>query len=207
MSRALATSPWERRAAGIADLLTWATAARPPTLGSGRLVCVDGRAGSGKSTLGRALLAAATELGSARLLEVDHMLDGWSGLATVSGRIDRELVGPLREGRAGRYQRYDWDRERFAEWHTVEPVDTLILEGCGSGASSYRDAVTTLVWVEAPRELRLKRGIARDGEELRPQWLRWMDDEDAVFSRERTRERADVVVDGTGELDRAVVFC
>jgi hypothetical protein len=36
--------------------------------------------------------------------------------------------------------------------------------------------------------------------------MRWMDDEDALFARERTRQRADVVVDGTGESDRAVVF-
>ena len=30
-------------------------ASRPPTLGAGRLVCVDGPAGSGKTTLARAL--------------------------------------------------------------------------------------------------------------------------------------------------------
>jgi uridine kinase len=112
----------------------------------------------------------------------------------------------LREDRPGRYQRYDWHREQFAEWHTVDPVDVLILEGVGSGASAYGDNITSLVWVEAPRDLRVERGRERDGEEVLPKWLEWMDSEDAVFARERTRQRADVVVDGSGESDRAVVF-
>ena len=198
---------YERRVADIAELLAWTTFTRQPTLGSTRLVCVDGRAGSGKTTLGRALRDAAGELGSARLLHMDDMYEGWSGLGSaLTSRIAADLLAPLREDRAGRYRRYDWHRARFAEWHTVEPVDALVLEGVGSGAAAYGDAITTLVWVEAPRELRLARGIARDGEQVRPRWLQWMDDENALFARERTRQRADVVVDGTGDGDRAVVF-
>ena len=200
-------SPWERRVTGIAELLAWTTSTRQPTLGSSRLVCVDGRAGSGKTTLGRALRDAAGELGSTRLLHMDDMYEGWSGLGPdLTARIATDLLGPLREDRAGRYRRYDWATGQFAEWHTVDPVGTLVLEGVGSAASSYGDAITTLVWVEAPRDLRIARGRARDGESVLPKWLRWMDDEDAMFAREHTRRRADVVVDGTGESDRAVVF-
>jgi hypothetical protein len=33
-----------------------------------------------------------------------------------------------------------------------------------------------------------------------------MQDEDALFVREHTRDRADLVVDGTGEADDAVVL-
>ena len=40
------------------DVLALA-ASRPPSLGAGRLVCVDGPAGSGKTTLAAALLAFA----------------------------------------------------------------------------------------------------------------------------------------------------
>ena len=201
------STPWERRVNDIAELLAWMTFEKQPTLGSTRLLCVDGRAGSGKTTLGRALLAAASELGSARLLHMDDMYEGWSGLGSdLTAPIASDLLGPLRGDRPGRYRRYDWDSERFAEGHTVDPVDTLVLEGVGSGASGYDDAITTLVWVEAPRELRIERGIARDGEAVLPKWLTWMDDEDALFARERTRQRATVVVDGTGEADRTVVF-
>lgn len=201
------TARWERQVADIAELLAWLTFEKQPTLGSTRLVCVDGRAGSGKTTLGHALHAAAAELGSATLLHMDDMYAGWSGLGPDLGaRIATNLMEPLRADKPGRYQRYDWVREEFAEWHTVDPVDTLVLEGVGAGASAYDDAITTLVWVEAPRELRVARGLARDGEEVLPKWLAWMHDEDVLFARERTRQRATVVVDGTGEADRTLVF-
>ena len=43
-------------------------------------------------------------------------------------------------------------------------MDLLVVEGVGSADSSYDDAITSLVWVEAPRELRVARGVGRDGE-------------------------------------------
>jgi uridine kinase len=197
---------WLRRVTDVADLVLWTALMRPPTLARSRLVCVDGHAGSGKSTLGEAVRDLAAETGTSDLVHLDDLLDGWDGLPRVAETLHRDVLVPLTEGRAGRYRRYDWHRASFAEAHVVEPVDLLVVEGVGSGASAYSSLVTTLVWVEAPAELRLVRGIGRDGEALRPQWLRWMSAEDALFRRERTQERADVIVDGTGEADRAVLL-
>ncbi len=182
----------------IATQLTELVLDRPPTLGPTRFVCVDGPASAGKTTLGRALRTAAEVRASVRLLHMDDMYEGWHGLGSVSARVERDLVEALRHGRPGRYQRYDWHLQRFAEWHTVEPVDLLVLEGVGSGARSYHRLVTALVWVDAPRDLRIARGIERDGQSVLPHWLAWMDDEEVLFAREDTRARADVVVDGTG---------
>lgn len=190
--------PWRRRVAEVAEVVVRRTLAKQPTLGGGRLVCVDGPAGSGKSTLGQAIRDAAATVGSAGLVHLDDLLDGWAGLDQVSATLELAVLAPLDEGRAGRYRRFDWHLERFAEERVVEPVDLLVVEGVGSGASSYASWVTTLVWVEAPADLRLARGLARDGEELRQQWTRWMADEAALFARERTRERANVLVDGSG---------
>lgn len=197
---------WERRVRDVADLVVWTASMRPPTLADGRLVCIDGPAGSGKSTLAAAVVDHAGALGSVALVHLDDLLDGWGGLPQVSATLERDVLTPLREGRTARYPRYDWHQERFAETCEVAPVDLLVVEGVGSGASSYASSVTTLVWVEAPAQLRLARGIERDGEALLPQWRRWMADEDALFVRERTRERADLLVDGTGEADAAVVL-
>lgn len=197
---------WRRRVADVADLVVWSTTMKDATLGEGRLVCVDGCAGSGKSTLAEAVRDAAAELGTTALVHLDDLLDGWAGLPQVSGALDRDVLAPLREGRPGRYRRYDWEAGRFGEEVTVDPVALLVVEGVGSGAASYASSITTLVWVEAPRDLRLARGIARDGEGYRPQWLQWMHDEEELHRRERTRQRADMLVDGTGESDQAVVL-
>jgi hypothetical protein len=196
--------PWRRRVVEVAERVVRETLARPATLGHGRLVCVDGPAGSGKSTLGQAIRQAASAVGTSELVHLDDLLDGWSGLDRVSDTLRRDVLTPLDEGMPGKYRRYDWHGERFAEEHVVEPVDLLVVEGVSSGASSYSSWITTLVWVEAPADLCLSRGVARDGEELRPQWVRWMAHEAALFMRERTRDRAHVHVDGTGGADQVL---
>jgi uridine kinase len=192
--------------AEVADLLVWSALMRPPTLGPARLICVDGHAGSGKSTLGEELSAAASGEGAAALVHLDDLLDGWEGLADVARTLERDVLRPLADGRVGRYRRYDWHQERFGDPVDVAPVDLLVVEGVGAGATSYADLVTTLVWVDAPPALCLDRGVARDGEAMRPQWMRWREQELEVFRLERTRDRADVVVDGTGEAELAVVW-
>lgn len=169
--------------------------ATPPALGSVRLVCVDGPAGSGKTTLAGAM---ADALGPhAAVVHLDDLYEGWTGLSGVWERVEAQLLAPLAQGRPGRYQRYDWAAGRFAEWVDVPVPDVLILEGCGSAPRAVDGPSVLRVFVEAPADLRLARGLARDGADQRDHWLAWMTEEAAEFAREATRERADVVVDGT----------
>ena len=176
-----------------AALVAEAVLARPPRLGSARLVCVDGPAGSGKSTLADAV-ARRTD---ATVVRMDDLYAGWSGLDAAAGQLDTLLL-PLAEGRPGHYRRYDWDTGRFAETVTVPPAPVLVLDGVGSGSRRHAGLRSLLVWVEAPRRLRLARGLERDGPRLRQQWLDWMRVEQAHFEQEGTRTAADVLVDGTG---------
>ncbi len=177
----------------VATLILSLASARPATLGAGRLVCVDGPAGSGKTTLG-AELADRT---GAQLIHGDDLMEGWRGLDAV-GRQLAGLVDALAAGRAGSYEHYDWLADRYDRTVEVPPAPWLVVEGVGSGAAAIAAYTTVLVWVEVDDELRLSRGMARDGEEMREHWLTFMHDERALFARERIRERADVVVDGTG---------
>ena len=162
---------------------------RPATLGSGRLVCVDGPAGSGKSTL-------AASVPGATVVHMDDLFEGWGGLPHVDDQLDT-LLRPLADGRAGSYRRYDWLDGSWAETVEVLPCPLLVVEGVGSGASRFDDLRTALVWVEAPYDVRLRRGLERDGDAFAPHWEQWARDEDALFARERPRDRADLVVDGT----------
>lgn len=163
--------------------------AQPPTLADGRLIAVDGPAGSGKSTLAAAIF---DRFPGSRVVHVDDMYDGWTGLPRLGQQLDSLLL-PLAEGRPGSYRRYDWHAGRFAETVVVDPVDLLVLEGVGAGSLAHAALVTTLVWVNAPAKVRLARGLARDGAAMEPQWRQWQVDEEAHFRRERTRERADLV--------------
>lgn len=168
---------------------------RPPTLGDGRLVCIDGPAGSGKTTLAAEVAALVA---GADIVHMDDLYAGWSGIDhAVTDQLDAILL-PLAAGQDGSYRRFDWVSDRFAETHAVPPTPLLLIEGVGSGARAHADRCTVLVWVEAPHDLRLTRGIDRDGDAFRDQWEAWAVSERAVFEREGTRARADVWVDGTG---------
>jgi hypothetical protein len=58
--------------------------------------------------------------------------------------------------------------------------------------------------VSAPADLRVARGLERDGDPLLPWWDQWLHDEQELFAREGTRTRADVEIDGAGHSPPAV---
>jgi uridine kinase len=163
-----------------------------PHLGATRLVVVDGPAGAGKSTYADAL---ARTLDDAPLVHLDDLYEGWLGLRPdLYTRLVDGLLLPLTSGVAGGYHRYDWSAERFAEWHEIAPAEVMILEGVGSAARPVDRFAALRVWVDAPPELRLTRGLERDGAEMHDKWVQWMADESAHFATDGTRDRADVVV-------------
>jgi len=164
---------------------------RPPTLGSRRLICLDGPAGSGKTTWAAGIAELAADV---TVVHMDDLYPGWSGLQEVDAQLDG-LLRPLAEDRPGSYRRYDWVAGEFAERVVVDPAALLVIEGVGCGASRFADLVTVLVWVEAPSATRMARGIARDGEAMRHHWERWRIDEDALHARLGTRARADLLVE------------
>jgi uridine kinase len=164
--------------------------AAPPTLGPGRLVCIDGPAGSGKTTLAAAVADAVRE---AQVVHTDELLQGWDGLPGLATSVER-LVAQLAAGRPGEWVRWDWHADRWAETHAVAPGGLLVLEGVGCWSPAIAEHVGLLVWVEAESRLRLERGLARDGEAMRSRWEQWRRDEDDLFARLGTRAHADVVV-------------
>jgi len=171
---------------------------RPPTFGGadgprGRLLCLDGPAGSGKTTLAGEIATLAADRGiPTTVIHLDDLYDGWSGLPRLSEQLDPLLL-PLAQGETGSYRRYDWAAGRLAETVTVAPTPLLILEGVGSGLAAYRRLRTMLVWVDAPTDVRLARWRARDGDRAEPFIAGWQRDEEALFARERTREAADLI--------------
>ncbi|RZU31567.1 uridine kinase family protein [Blastococcus saxobsidens] len=179
---------------GLADELL----AAPPLLGGTRLVCVDGPAGSGKTTLAGRLAAALG--GTAEVVHMDDVYAGWT-LTGAIARLGAGVLRPLTAGRPGAYHRYDWTTGRFApEPVPVRPAPVLLVEGCGSSPRRWDPWTTRRVWVEAPDALRVARGLARDGASMAVHWHRWLATEAAEFAREDTRGRADLRIDGTAAV-------
>jgi hypothetical protein len=139
----------------------------------------------------------------AQLIHTDDLMDGWRGL-DAAGRQLAAVCEALVAGRPGSYQHFDWEQGRYDRTVPVPVAPWLVVEGVGSGSAAVAAYCTVLVWVEVDDDLRLTRGIARDGIEMEPHWRQFMLDEQVLFARERTRDRADVVVDGTGRLPPTV---
>jgi uridine kinase len=157
------------------------------------VVCVDGPAGSGKTTLA----AGIADRTGAQVVHMDDLMDGWDGAAGTGPQL-ASVLEPLADGRPGSYRHFNWHLGRFDRVVAVPVAPWLVLEGVGSGNPVIAPYVTVLVWVEVDDDLRLARGLDRDGAAMEPQWRQFMRAEAGVFPAHRTRERADVVVDGTG---------
>jgi len=80
-----------------------------------RWVGVDGKGATGKTTLAARIAAA---LPGSVVVHIDDFarpdVRGWE-----RDRFVRQVLHPLLAGRQGRYQRWDFDRNVGAEWHTV----------------------------------------------------------------------------------------
>jgi uridine kinase len=177
--------------------------AAPARLGPVRVIAVDGPAGSGKTTFATRLTAALRAAG-ARVVEVhtDDLLKGWGDIVGFWPRLEKQVLAPLRRGEPAAYRAYDWVAGRFEDrWRAVPVPDVLVLDGVTSAREAIRPELSLAVFVRADDELRLARGLSRDGEALRPQWQRWMADEAAHFAADRTADHADLVVDGAAEPD------
>ena len=162
------------------------------------LVGVDGCGGSGKSALA-AWIARSVE--DPAIVHVDDFHVPAGGEA-VGGHFDwrrlvQQVLEPLAEGRAARYQVHDWAKGEPGEWKDVPPGGCVVVEGVTAIRREIAGYYDLTVWVECPRDVRLERGLARDGEAARGQWEReWMPAEDRYVAAHRPDERAHLVLDG-----------
>jgi len=158
-----------------------------------RVVAIDGRSGSGKTSLAARL---RTELG-APVVTLEDLYGGWDGLSHGVDLLVSEVLEPLSAGRAARVPRYNWVTAAWEAPWVLEPPEVLIVEGVGAGARRAAAYASLLVWMESAASVRKKRALDRDGETFAPHWDTWAAQEDAMLRRERTADRADIVVDST----------
>lgn len=161
-----------------------------PSWGPVRIVAVDGPSAAGKTTFSAALAAA---LDGAPVVHSDDFPVPWDGEPLAWWPpLTAHVLAPLRTGRPGRFRRYDWRRSAYAEEVTVPVAPVLVIEGVG--AARQESPAAFRIWVEAPRAVRRRRAAGR-GDDLAA-WDHWAETEAKLFTADRTRERADLAING-----------
>jgi uridine kinase len=176
----------------VLELLMAALRETVPRAGRTRVVAIDGRSGAGKTSLAASL---GRDLG-APVVALEDLYGGWDGLENGIDLLVSAVLEPLAAGRTVLVPRYDWGRGAWLEPTRLDVPELLIVEGVGAGARRAAAFESLVVWLEAPPSVRKKGALERDGEVFAPYWDRWAAQEDAMLARERTPERADVVIGG-----------
>lgn len=171
------------------------------------LIGIDGCGGSGKSTLANQLKKECSDvtivhmddfyLPSSQLIN-SHPKEKAIGADFDWGRMLKDVIEPISRNKEGCYQRYDWEKDDLAEWHTVPVRGIVVIEGVYSLRNEVVDNYDYTIWVNCPRDVRLSRGLERDGEDARDTWENnWMISEDLYIKEHNPLGRADLVVNGT----------
>ncbi|MBT2594982.1 hypothetical protein [Arthrobacter sp. ISL-72] len=121
----------------------------------------------------------------------------WNNFAGWWPRFEQQVLDPLLNGHPAPYQQRDWEGDEFGDslgQTTVNWSPVVLIEGVTCTRKESIGRIAFAVWVEAPKEERLQRGMKRDGEGHRALWPSWMDEEDNFFASDKTRLRPDLIV-------------
>ncbi|WP_255558942.1 ATP-binding protein [Salinibacterium sp. M195] len=147
---------------------------------------IDGRSGSGKTELGRAIAAAWPQV---QLVKLDDLYPGWDGLDAASALVP-EILTSLR------WQEWNWATGAPGPWRELDRERPIVIEGVGALSRASAPLVDHTIWVDLDDATRKKRALARDGDTYAPHWERWARQERQFISRENPRSLADEVRDG-----------
>jgi uridine kinase len=170
-----------------------------------KFIAVDGHGGSGKSTLAKAL---AEKIGG-EIIHTDDFASFDNPINWWPLVIER-VFDPIKNGaKVLNYPRSKWWVEHNPEPVIDQPVtDYIILEGVSSLRKEFRQYLDFGIFVDTPKDVCLKRGVARDkgndgktDDEIATMWNEWLRDEDAYMSRDDPKGYADYVVNGTSDIN------
>jgi hypothetical protein len=135
----------------------------------------------------------------ASLVQIDDFVS-WNDVSGWWPRFDDQVVQPLLSGDDAHYQVRDFENDPYGTslggWKTVPWSPLVIFDGVTCTRRAVAEVLAYRIWVEAPDEIRLARGLIRDGERAQHLWLTWMEEERDFFSKDATRDRADLLVNG-----------
>ena len=174
----------------IEDILT-----APASCGSTHVIAVDGRAGSGKTTLAHELFLALAVDRSVTVIHLDEIYDGWdNALSSTLTDVLHAMLEELSQQRSTWLPIYNWSEHAFGTSKEISPCDLLIIEGVGSGQKIVREYASATIWLDVDQEVGLSRVLLRDGDAITENMRQWQIDEDLHFALDKTRENADFLL-------------
>lgn len=164
------------------------------------ILAIDGRCGSGKTTLGGML---ASEWGA----ELFHMDDFYlqphqrtpERLAEPGGNVDRErflkeVLLKLCQGKPVEYRRFNCSDISFDPARTVAPKGIAIVEGSYACHPALREYYDRRIFVDIDPETQMERILRRNGPEAAERFRTvWIPLEETYFRECRVKDCCDLV--------------
>jgi len=157
------------------------------------IVLIDGRSGTGKSTLADELQNRLFQEGETapRLLHMDDLYMGWTGLQAGVVYLQRNILEPIATQDSATWQEYNWELGKRDQWRAFAGGTPLIIEGCGSLSMAAANSAHVKIWLEAADSERQRRWRGRVGSQHDEFWPVWAAQELEFYARERSDELAD----------------
>jgi hypothetical protein len=168
-------------------------------VGRPRIIAVDGRRSSGKTTLASRL---ATCEPNAHVVHTDdiawnHSIFGWADLLT------EEIPAPVRRGQAVSFRPPAWHARGWPGTIDVPAgMSTVIVEGVGAARKELVDEFDASIWVQSDLLMLDQRNMARvtAGELPLSVHEQWMSEEIPFLAVQQSWCRASLIVAGTSMI-------
>ena len=164
------------------------------TLDSTRiLVCIDGPAGAGKTTLAAELHSA---LNHVEVIHMDDLYGGWDEPFSedLAHRLMTQIRDPFLGNKPVSYSRFDWYASAFTSIVEVHSARILIVEGVGSAQRCMRERAHVSVFIDVAPSIGRDRVVTRDGAEVAAHIDAWQRAETAHFDADQTASSVDIYV-------------
>ena len=168
------------------------------------LVALDGRCGSGKTTMAAAL---AEQFPDSIVLHTDDFylppadrVPGWEQTPCANmdlARLRDEVLAPARAGKPVLYRAYSCREGAYLPVQQLAAQPLVILEGSYSHHPLLTGYETLRVFVTCSKDEQVRRLQEREGERYANFAARWIPLEEGYFAKYQIAENADFVVDTT----------
>lgn len=166
-------------------------------------IAIDGLGGSGKSTLADEL---SGYVNNAIIIRMDdfyktkEMRNKLNSKEDIGGyfdweRLEKQILIPFAEDRSSKYQKYNWLNDKLCNSGNIQKSKNIIVEGIYSNRTELSKYYNIKIWIECPEDIRLSRGIARDGKEMKEYWQNvWVIQEKRYYEEHKPYLRADIIL-------------